>query len=208
MSHWESLAAAMQKPFPVLTSLRFGVHSYYTVTSLPDSFLGGYSPLLRRLWLESCTLPGIPKLLLSTNHLVNLALWDIPDSGYISPQDLGTALSVMSRLEILRLEFRSRLYPASRPPPPLTRSVLPALTLLKFKGVHECLEDLLAQIEVPFLNKLQIKFFMDPEFVLPQLHRLVGHAKSFKTCDRATVRTVRNGIHFSIFGGKRRFLSW
>ncbi|KAI9447018.1 hypothetical protein F5148DRAFT_743797 [Russula earlei] len=206
-SRWERLAAAMQKPFPELTSLWFWADGN-TVTSLPDSFLGGSAPLLRLLWLENCPVQGLPKLLLSANQLDSLNLWNIPHSGYISPQDLVTALSVMCRLEDLFLGFQSPLYPASRPPP-VTRSVLPALRELVFRGVHEYLEDLLAQVEVPFLNTLEITFFMDPDVVLPQLHRLISHTKSFKTCDRATLRTVRfgNGIQFSIFGRKDGFLS-
>ncbi|KAI9508236.1 hypothetical protein F5148DRAFT_932742 [Russula earlei] len=197
-SRWERLAAAMQKPFPQLTFLLFWVE-HNTVRYLPDSFLAGSAPLLRQLWLDNCQFPGIPKLLLSCSQLVVLSLFNIPDSGYISPQELGTSLSVTSRLETLCVQFQSPQYPASRPPLPLTRTVLPALTNLEFRGVHEYLEDLLAQIEAPLLSTLEITFFMDLEFVLPQLHRLISHAKSFKTCDRATVRTSARSIRFFIF---------
>ncbi|KAI9443685.1 hypothetical protein F5148DRAFT_789137 [Russula earlei] len=203
-SHCERLAAAMQKPFPELTFLRFSVATN-TVTSLPDSFLRGSAPLLGYLWLDKCPFPGIPKLLLSSKQLVHLYLFNIPNSGYISPQDLVTALSVLSRLETLHLGFPSRLYPASRPPPPLTRSVLPALDELAFQGVHEYLEDLLAQIEVPLLNKLDITFFMDINFVLPQLHRLISRVESFNSCDRAIVHTSDRAIQFSISSGPNRF---
>ncbi|KAI9455187.1 hypothetical protein F5148DRAFT_1369878 [Russula earlei] len=184
-SHWGRSAAAIQKPFPELTDLTFSPEGT-TATAIPDP-LGGSAPLLRVLWLKNCPFQGLPKLLLSAKQLVDLYLWDLPDSGYISPQDLGTALSVMSRLKTLWIHFRSPLYLASRPRPPLTRSVLPALKELEFHGVPEYLENLLAQIEVPFLTYLHIMFFEDPEFVLPQLHRLICHAKSFETCDRATV---------------------
>ncbi|KAI9509703.1 hypothetical protein F5148DRAFT_706644 [Russula earlei] len=196
-SHWERFATAMQKPFPKLTFLQFWVES--TVTSLPDSFLGGSAPLLRHLSFNNCAFPGILKLLLSSNQLALLCLWNIPDSGYISPQDLVTALSVMSRLKDLYLGFQSHRYPSSRPPPPLTRSVLPALTLLEFKGVHEYLEDLLAQIEAPLINKLDIQFFLDLDFVIPQLQRLISDAEWFKTCDTAFVRTSERAIRFSMF---------
>ncbi|KAI9457879.1 hypothetical protein F5148DRAFT_338785 [Russula earlei] len=197
-SHWERFAVAMQKPFPKLTYLRFRIQDN-TVASLPDSFLGGSSPLLRYLSLANCPFPGIPKLLLSANQLVVLSLFNIPDSGYISPQDLVTVLSAMSRLETLSLGFRSPLYPASRPPPPLTRSGLPALTGLTFCGVHEYLEGLLAPIEVPLLNKLDVTFFMDIDFVIPQLHRLITKAESFKRCDIAIVRTSDRAIRFTVY---------
>ncbi|KAI9438855.1 hypothetical protein F5148DRAFT_1380071 [Russula earlei] len=199
-SIWERLAVAMQKPFSELTFLRFRVQDN-TVASVPDSFLGGSAPLLRYLSFNNCPFPGIPKLLLSANQLVELYLLKIPNSGYISPQDLVTALSVLSRLKTLRLGFESPRYPASRPRPPLTRSVLPALTILYFRGVHEYLEDLLAQIEAPLLNKLDVAFFMDIDFVIPQLHRLISKTESFKTCDRATVYTFDRAIRFTVYRG-------
>ncbi|KAI9512929.1 hypothetical protein F5148DRAFT_1365145 [Russula earlei] len=204
-SHRERLAAAMQKPFPELTSLQFWV-AKNTVMSLRDSFLGGLAPLLRHLVLGNCPFPGIPKLLLSANQLVVLNLFNIPNSGYISPQDLVTALSVMSRLEILRLEFQSPRYPEGRPSPPLTPSVLSALTELVFQGVHEYLEDLLAHIEAPLLNILDVTFFMDIDFVIPQLHRLINQAESSKTCDRATVYTSDRAIRITILGITNRLL--
>ncbi|KAI9454353.1 hypothetical protein F5148DRAFT_1378269 [Russula earlei] len=172
------------------------------MASLPDSFLGGGSaPLLEQLALKNCAFPGIPKFLLSANHLVGFSLRNIPDSGYFSPQALVTALSVMSRLVILRVDFQSPRYPSSRPRPPLTRTVLPALTDLLFQGVHEYLEDLLAQIEAPLLNTLYITFFMDLDFVVPQLHQLISRTEWFKTCDRAFVCIAHPLVRFSIFRG-------
>ncbi|KAI9510571.1 hypothetical protein F5148DRAFT_1147433 [Russula earlei] len=174
-TEWERLAATMQKPFPELTYLRFRAEGN-TVTSLPDSFLGGSAPLLRELWLANC---------------------------YIAPRDLVIALSVMSRLEILALGFRSLLYPASRPP--LTRSVLPALTQLTFRGVHEYLEDLLAQIKAPVLNHLGVSFYTNLGFVIPQLGWLISQTESFKTCDTAIVYTSSRAIRFTASRGTNRF---
>ncbi|KAI9454365.1 hypothetical protein F5148DRAFT_429779 [Russula earlei] len=197
-SHWERLAAAMRKPFPELKFLYMWVEGD-TVMSLPDSFLGGSAPLLQFLLLRNCPFPGILKLLLSAINLVSLSLWKISDSGYVSAQALVTAMSVMSRLETLCVQFQSPLYPPSRHPPPLTRSVLPSLTKLVFEGVHEYLEDLLAQIEAPLLNHLKIAFFMDLNFVVPQLHQLISHAEWFKRCDRASVYAYNHAIQFAIF---------
>jgi hypothetical protein len=159
-SRWERFAAAMQKPFPELTHLEVSVYGDL-VPVLPDSFLGGSAPRLRELRLRSIPFPSMPKLLLSANGLVTLSLWDIPDSGYISPDAMATALTVMTRLESLDLQFRSprsRPDPASRPLPPPTRFVLPALTELTFKGVYEYLEDLLARIDAPLLYYLSSHF--------------------------------------------------
>ncbi|KAI9456584.1 hypothetical protein F5148DRAFT_368357 [Russula earlei] len=195
-SQMRRLAAAMEQPFPQLTDLRIWA-GYFQRFYLSDSFLGGSAPLLRHLELGRCWLPGIPKLLLSANHLVTLRVQNVPlSSGYISPQTWVTVLSVMDRLESFRLEPPyPPLDPGSRPS--LTRSVLPALTELGFEGFHEYLEELLAQIEVPLLNKLVVTFFKD-NFVVPQFHQLINHAESFNTCDRATVFLDFDSIQFAI----------
>ncbi|KAI9507842.1 hypothetical protein F5148DRAFT_64125 [Russula earlei] len=201
-SHWKRFAAAMEKPFPQLTSLRLSVEED-SKTSLPDSFLGGSAPLLRQLLLTNCLFPGMRKLLLSAHNLVTLRLWNIPDSGYFSPQELVSALSVAARLESVCVEFQSyRDLPIPEirfPPPPVTRSVLPALTELVFDGVQEFLEDLLARIEAPLLYKLEITLWMDDNFVVPQLHQFIGRTESFKTCDKAWVYPPGHAVQIGIF---------
>ena len=62
---------------------------------------------------------------------------------------------MLSSLETLHIRFR---FPQSRPdletryPPPLKRSVIPALISLHFKGVIEYLEDLVTHIDAPQLD--------------------------------------------------------
>ena len=68
----EKLWTAMQVPFPELTSLHLEHDDSSSVPVLPDSFLGGSAPRLRYLNLRSISFSGIPKLLLSTTHLVRL----------------------------------------------------------------------------------------------------------------------------------------
>ncbi len=73
-----------------------------------------------------------------------------------------TCLAALTRLENLKLKFhtpRPLTDQESRRPPPLTRSVLPALNVLWFKGVSEYLEDLVAWIDAPLLHDLEIIFF-------------------------------------------------
>jgi hypothetical protein len=73
-----------------------------------------------------------------------------------------TYISALTRLESLCLQLRS---PQSCPDradrflPRLTRTLLPALTYLRFKGVAEYLEDLVARIDVPLLQSTNIRFF-------------------------------------------------
>ena len=186
-SHVEAIKAAMQKPFPALTDLFLSVNGDRALC-IPASFLGGSGPHLRTLTLKKCSYPAAQKLLLSANHLVTLSLKDIPDSGYISPDALVTAFSGMFRLETLQLEFRypqSHIDPESLRPPPLTRTILPALTRFTFEGNHEYSEGLMAQIDAPLLYDLRIVFFMGRDFEVPQLYQFVSHREAFNTFHRA-----------------------
>jgi hypothetical protein len=133
-SQMKNLWTAMQVPFPELVALYLSYEdlSYYRLV-VPDSFLGGSAPHLRFLALTSVPFPGLPKLLLSATHLVDLRLVNIPRSGYISPEAMATCLFMSTSLETLYLGFESpQSYPGpdlkSRRPFPPTRSVFPTLT--------------------------------------------------------------------------------
>ena len=176
-SNWEIVFEALQQPLPELTIL-FLWSKGETVPVVPDSFLGGSAaPCLEFLQLYGIPFPGLPKLLLSATRLVTLHLINVPHSGYISPDTMVTVLSTLTSLYSLTLEFESpRSCPdqASRHPPPSTRSVLPILTGVSFKGVTEYLEDLVACIDAPRLNNLRITFFNDIAFDTPQLIQFVA----------------------------------
>jgi hypothetical protein len=171
---------AMQKPFPELTYLRLTAPVYGDESwpILPDSFLGGTAPRLRSLDLYNIPLPGLPKLLLSATHLVDLCLQSIPRSGYIPPEAMSTGLSALTSLDCLCLDFgypppRPALDSRRPPPPPLTRSILPSLTEIWFKGASEYLEEILARIDAPRVNKLGIIFFNQIIFDTSQLCRFI-----------------------------------
>ena len=173
----ETLWTAMQVPFPELIALELGLYWPSYLPVLPDSFLGGSAPRLRYLFLRSIPFPGIPKLLLSATHLVQLRLRSIPHSGYISPEAMVTCLSALTSLEWLQLGFQS---PESCPdletqPPFLpTRFVLPSLTAFGFKGACEYLEEFLARIDTPQVHKLDIVFFNDIDFDTPELTQFIS----------------------------------
>ena len=181
--------AVMQQPFPELSNLAltsYNTKFNETMSVVPDSFLGGSAPRLEYLWLFGILFPGLPKLLLSATHLVHLSLYDIPHSGYISPDSMVAVLSTLTSLERLTLLFESpRSCPdqASRRSPPKTRSVLPSLTLFGFKGVSEYLDDLVAYIDAPQLDCLTIAFFNDIEFDTPQLVRFISHTPKSKALE-------------------------
>ena len=173
----EKLYKAMQVPFPELAILALSFRRFSNVPVLPDSFMGGSAPCLRYFSLNAIPFPALPDLLLSTTHLHDLFLYNIPHSGYISPKAMATCLSMLTSLVLFRLEFKS---PQSCPNretrslPPLTRSVLPAVTKFWFKGVNEYLEDLVSRIDAPQLYRLSISLFNDIHFDTPELNQFIS----------------------------------
>jgi hypothetical protein len=172
----EQVLAAMHVPFSELTDLQLSSRRE-TVPVIPDSFLGGSAPRLRRFQTDGIPFPGLPNLLLSSTHLVSLHLSNIPHSGYISPEAIVALISVLTRLESLSLRFQS---PQSRPdrrgPPRSKRSVIPALTSLHFKGVIEYLEDLVTGIDTPQLDDTRINFFNQIDFNIPRLAQFINRS--------------------------------
>jgi hypothetical protein len=185
----EEFLAAMQQPFPALTRLSFMFGDEGALV-VPVSFLGGSAPSLETLILHRIPFPGLPKLLMSTTHLVGLALLRVPHSGYISPEAMVTVLAALTRLEYVFIGFES---PRCRPdqtrrrPPPLTRIPLTVLTELGFKGVSEYSEDFMARIDTPRLNKLDITFFHRLSFDTPQLTQFISRTPKLRTHDEARV---------------------
>ena len=192
-------SAAMQKPFPELTHLGIAMTDGFDWPDngnahdgpiLPDSFLGGSAPSLRSLELYRIPFPALPNLLLSATHLVKLELYDIPHSVLIPPEAMATGLSALTSLQFLCLHFGyARPVLESRrpspPPPPLTRSILPILTTMLFGGISGYLEEILARIDTPQLNKMHIIFFNQITSGTPQLFQFISR--------RPTLRALEEG---------------
>ena len=183
----EKVMAAMQVSFPELTHLY--LHSYDETRVIPDSFLGGSAPRLQYLELSGTPFPGLPKLLLSATQLIDLHLYGIPHSGYISPKEMVASLTMLPCLEHLSLEFQS---PQSRPDwesqlPPQKRSILPALSYFRFKGITEYLEQLVACVDTPQLDQMDITFFNQIDFDLPRLAQFINITPILRASDKAHV---------------------
>ena len=188
-----SVSTAMKASFLELTHLELWSFDD-AVPVLPDSFLGGSTPSLRFLLLSRIPFPGIPTLLLSATQLVDLHLWEIPHFCYISPEAMLTTLFTLTSLESLSLKFQpcqlphTHLDQESRPP----CFVLPVLTRFWFKGEYEYLDDLVASIDSPQLEYLDITFFNDVEFQTPQLVQFVTRAPTLNAPEKAVI-SFENG---------------
>jgi hypothetical protein len=195
-------SAAMQKSFPELTDLRLAINGDDRPSPiLPNSFLSGAAPRLRKLYLAGVPFPGLPKLLLSATHLVDLDLDHIPRSGYIPPEVMATSLSALTSLESLCLHFpyprpRTALESRRPPPPPLTRSILPSLTVIIFRGASEYLEVILARIEAPRLDYLNITFFNQIIFDTPQLFQFISRRPTLRALEKGSIAFHSKAIIF------------
>jgi hypothetical protein len=195
----EKVWAVMQVPFPELTVLRLSSSDLKSPV-IPDSFLGGSSPHLREIWLNAVPFPGLPKLLLSATHLTDIHLGDITRSGYILPETMVACLSPLTSLERLSLRFLLSSRPdwESRHPPSPTRSILPALTGIQFKGTAEYLEDLVACIDAPQLNSFLISLFNQIDLGVPQLAQFISRTPMFKTLDEARVGFCGDAVRLTL----------
>ena len=203
-------SAAMQKPFLELTYLRLCKFVYNELESIiPNSFMGGTAPRLQSFFLHA-PFPGLPKLLCSAAHLVNLELY-VPQTGYIPPKSMATGLSALTSLEFLRLHFlhpppRPSLESRLSPPPSLTRSILPNLTKIIFQGASEYFEVILARIDAPRLADLDIVFFNQIIFDTPQLFQSIGRRPTLRAPETGHIEfshasvTFRFPSHSSDFG--------
>jgi hypothetical protein len=202
----------MQVPFPALTDLKLVLNkAFETVTVIPDSFLGGSTPRLQRLHLEGISFPGLPKVLWSATDLVSLQLWDLPHSYYISPDVMVTCLSALVCLKSFTLEFespQSRQDRESRHLPPPTRTLLPALTLLRFKGVYEYAEDLMTRIDAPLLHRLHITFFNETVPKIPHLSQFINRIPKFQAFDDASVAFSDDDVRVTLSEGLVLGILW
>ena len=181
---------AMHEPFLELTDL-VPDSCFIPMSDLPDSFVGGSAPRLRNFRLGGFPFPGLPKLLLSATHLVNLELYDISHSGSFSPEALFTALSTLTSLRVLSLRFQSPQWIVSPPNQasrrlPQTRSLLPVLNMVRFEGVIEYLDDLLARIDAPRLNDMEIIFNQD-ELEIAQFAQFTTRTPTLEALEYASL---------------------
>ena len=194
-----TMATLMQKPFPVLTLLEIVWNTYGSAPVLPADILGGSASRLQEITLIGVPFPALGTFLLSAGDLVKLYIFDPPPIGYISPETMVACLAALPRLEIFVIKFRNNTPRPDRiRPPPAMQTVLPALTSFGSRAAIEYLEDLLAQIDSPQLNRIDIEYLSRPglvDFQVPQLSKFIdrslGHRSTLLRCADVSVSLRR-----------------
>jgi hypothetical protein len=187
----ENFMAEMQEPFPELSRLDFFYWDEEGSSSLPDSFLGGSAPRLREFCLYGIKFPALRGFLLSTSGLVKLFLRDID---YISPEDMVFSLSALTSLRECHISPNASRQ--GRANPPLTRTVLPALTLFDFEGTSEYLGAFVDLIDAPLLHTVKTFFIFPHPFGGSQFRQFIGRTQQFKALSKVNV--VFQNDHFIV----------
>jgi len=129
--------------------------------------------------LTGIPFPALNSFLSSTSDLIDLRLEDIPQDGYISPEAMVTCLAMLPRLKSFFIGSQSATSHADRiRPPPVTRTLLPALTYFGFQGDSEYLEELISRIDSPQLNQIYIKYLNQLlNFQVAQLFKFIDRSE-------------------------------
>ena len=182
----DKLTPLMQDPFPALEYLQLGFRDMMGSLVLPSGFLGGSTPQLRHIDLDGTPFPTLPRLLLSAANLAYLRLYEIPSTGYFSPDALVAGLDAKPKLEFLEIHFLHPTSPLGQESPrasprPPTRAALPALTEFQFRGDNAYIEDLISRIDAPNLEQFGIALFHQPTFDLLRLAEFIGRTEKLKS---------------------------
>jgi hypothetical protein len=188
----EKVSRVMQGPFPALKNL-FLWSIDIGMPIISQGFLGGSALGLQKISLSGIPSSGLPKLFLSCRDLVELQLLGVHHPDHISPEVIVATLSSLSRLKTLNLEINLRPDRSRHLPPP-HRSTLSTLSEFTFRGRGEYLEDLIARIDTPFLQRISISFCHMLTFDVPQLRQLICRTEGLRSPDQATMVKIDRAI--------------
>ena len=182
-SSFHMLLGHMNRLFPRLAKLSLSSTTNTEDMSLmlPETF---QAPDLRRLALHGIGLPKGLSLLSSATALSTLSVTHIGASCYFPPGHLVTQLQGLPHLEELSIGFAIPIpLPSSERellPPLISPVTLPALRRLTFWGVDIYLDNLVAQIHTPLLERLTLILFFDLTFTLVNLTEFVQRTEGFR----------------------------
>ena len=148
----QKLINALDGEFPILESLYVMPREYNWLLNLPETFR---APYLRHLLLGSPRLTTIGNLVSKSPHPIPIA---------VHQNALFQWLSLMPQLEVLGITISyyfdrtASLSSLLMRTPIMTRVTLPNLRWLGFQGPSTQLKELLPQVTIPHLEKLQVYF--------------------------------------------------
>ena len=180
--------ATMSDPYPILEDLTLSsTTEEHTSLVLPSTFSARN---LRYLALQGVGFPTELPFFTYFTTLVTLTLTGIPARYYFHPGHLVTQLQGLHHLEELSIGFDVPIpLPSTEGnllPAPMPRVTLPTLKRLTFRGVAVYLENLVAQINSPLLERLIVVLFFEIDFTLVSLTQFV-HATAGLRCLSAKV---------------------
>ena len=172
----------MNKHFPRLRGLSlFSTTTEETSLVLPELL---QAPDLHHLSLHGVGLPKGLSLLSSMIGLSTLSLTHIRGSCYFPPGHLVTQLRGLPYLEELSIGFAIPIpqlpLPSSEEkllPSPTLPVALPTLKRLTFRGEDDYLDNLIARIDTPLLEKLSLTLLYDIAFTLVNLTEFIHRTK-------------------------------
>ena len=193
--HLDICLAAMGEVYPVLEELSLSsTTEEETSLVLPSTFS---APNLRHLSLQGVGFPTEIPLFTHLTTLGALTLTRIQAPNYFHPGHLVIQLQGLLHLEELSIGFAVPIpLPSTEGellPAPMPQVTLPTLKRLMFRGVAVYLENLVAQINTPLLEKLIVTLFFEISFTLVSLTQFI-HATGGVKCLSAEVLFKREGV--------------
>lgn len=170
----DKLLRALSHPFPKLESLQIGSScDHDSELILPDTFLSGSAPCLRRLTLRDVVPRCLPPLLSFTTDLIELFLTvrasrnALPEASLVANLQ---RLSCLRRLE-LRLMYTHTTISDLPLPPAEPRDIVPLPNLMQFvfSGQRHYLEALVVELAAPHMQYLNADIG-DTSFTFPIPH--------------------------------------
>ena len=199
----------MNKLFPILGELSLlstATDSEKMSQALPELL---QAPKLHRLSLHGISLPKGLSLISSTTALSTLSLTHIRESSYVPPGHLLARLQGLPHLEELSIGFAIPIpLPSSEGEllsVPITPVTLPTLRRLKFRGEHDYLNNLIAQINTPLLERLTISLLFDLDFTLVNLTKFIQRTEGLG-CHVARVIFNKDGASIDAGNDEQRVI--
>jgi hypothetical protein len=187
--------SAIEGPFSELEDLILLSRDRMRLT-LPNAFQ--WCPRLRFLHSTGTVFPALLQLLYSSKNLVDIQLHEVIHPSHFPPEALTNALCGLVQLQSLSLHFRPTAIRHTVSPPPGELVVLPALTRLNFLGRTEYLERLVAGIGAPLLEDIEVTFFDNSDFRLPELRKFTDRIETHESHNRADILASELSISISL----------